>query len=163
TAARKLDFFAYDIVQGPDLKNHEQEHEKLKDLGFKINSNNKHCPSIDDVFHFYNHAAKTREKLPYEIDGVVVIVNNNAIFEKLGIVGKAPRGAVAFKFAQSQATTIIEDIKIQVGRTGAMTPVAVLRPVQVSGITISRATLHNDDEIKRLGLKIGDTVIVGRA
>src|SRR5581483_5304704 len=104
-----------------------------------------------------------RNKLPYEIDGIVVNINRNALFEKLGVVGKAPRGATAFKFAQSQAATVVEGIKIQVGRTGAITPVAVLRPVKVTGITITRATLHNEDEIKRLGLKIGDTVIVGRA
>ncbi len=94
---------------------------------------------------------------------MVVIINNNKIFEKLGVVGKTPRGAVAFKFQQNQATTKVLDVKVQVGRTGAMTPVAILKPVQISGITITRATLHNEDEIKRLGLKIGDTVIVGRA
>ena len=162
TAGRHLDSFAYDVVGG-NFNHHEEEHEFLKKLGFKTNSKNQYCKSIEEVFNFYEHIEKAREKLPYEIDGVVVIVNNNAIFEKLGVVGKAPRGAVAFKFAQSQATTIIEDIKIQVGRTGAMTPVAVLKPVVVSGITITRATLHNEDEIKRLGIKIGDTVIVGRA
>ncbi len=162
TAARKLDSFAYDVVGG-NFNCHEDEHKFLKKLGFKTNLNNKHCKSIEEVFAFYEHVGKIRAKLDYEIDGVVVIINNNALFEKLGVVGKAPRGAVAFKFAQSQATTIIEDIKIQVGRTGAMTPVAVLKPVVVSGITITRATLHNEDEIKRLGIKIGDTVIVGRA
>ncbi len=101
--------------------------------------------------------------MSYEIDGIVVIVNSNKIFEKLGVVGKAPRGAIAFKFPLKQAETIVEDIKIQVGRTGALTPVAYLKPVQVGGVTISKATLHNEDEIKRLGVKIGDTVIVGRA
>jgi len=163
TASRKLDSFAYDIVEGFQTKTHEERHTLLKKVGFKINEKNAYCRSIDQVFHFYEHIGKIREKLDYEIDGVVVIINNNAIFEKLGVVGKAPRGAVAFKFAQSQAVTIVEDIKIQIGRTGAVTPVAVLRPVQVSGITITRATLHNEDEIKRLGLKINDTVIVGRA
>ena len=163
TAARKLDSFAYDIIGKPHFHTHEQKHAELKKLGFKTNSHNQYCKSLEDVFHFYEHVGKIREKLPYEIDGVVVIVNNNALFEKLGVVGKTPRGAVAFKFAQSQSTTIIEDIKIQVGRTGAMTPVAVLKPVQISGITITRATLHNEDEIKRLGIKIGDSVIVGRA
>ena len=92
-----------------------------------------------------------------------MLINNNEIFEKLGVVGKAPRGAIAYKFPQAQSTTKVLDIKVQVGRTGAMTPVAILEPVQVTGITITRATLHNEDEIKRLGLKIGDTVIVGRA
>ncbi len=163
TTSRKLDSFAYDIVDRMKTKTHQEKHENLKDLGFKINDNNKYCKSIEDVFHFYEQVGKMREKLNYEIDGVVVIINNNKIFEKLGVVGKAPRGAVAFKFAQNQATTQVLDIKIQVGRTGALTPVAILKPVLVSGITISRATLHNEDEIKRLGLKIKDTVIVGRA
>jgi DNA ligase (NAD+) len=115
------------------------------------------------VFAFYQHCGKIREKLGYEIDGVVVIINNNALFEKLGVIGKTPRGAIAFKFAQNQTTTKVVDISVQVGRTGAITPVAILEPVVLTGITISRATLHNEDEIKRLGIKIGDTVIVGRA
>lgn len=163
TASRKLDFFAYDVVDDEEFTLHEQEHSHLKELGFKTNMNNKYCKTVDDVFAFYEQCAKLREKLDYEIDGVVVIINSNAIFSKLGVVGKAPRGAVAFKFPQSQTTSKLLDIKIQVGRTGAMTPVAVLAPVQISGITITRATLHNEDEIKRLGLKIGDTVIVARA
>ena len=163
TAARKLDSFAYDIVAGVETATHEEKHDALKKMGFKTNAHNKRCKNLEEVFHFYKHVQKIREKLPYEIDGVVVIINNNALFTKLGVVGKTPRGAIAFKFAQSQAATIIEEIKIQVGRTGAMTPVAVLKPVQISGITITRATLHNEDEIRRLDVKIGDTVIVGRA
>lgn len=163
TKERSLDSFAYDVVVGKDLDTHEERHEFLKELGFKTNKNNQYAKNLEEVLYFYEKTQKIRDNLPYEIDGVVVVINNNKIFEKLGIVGKAPRGAVAFKFAQSQATTIVEDIKLQVGRTGAITPVAVLRPVQISGITITRATLHNEDEIKRLGLKIGDTVVVGRA
>src|SRR3989344_1612081 len=163
TASRKLDFFAYEIVTDLGIATHEQKHQLLKKLGFKINPHNQYCKSLEEVFHFYDRSAILGEKLPYEIDGVVVMINNNALFLKLGAVGKAPRGAAAFKFPQNQATTVVEDIKIQVGRTGAMTPVALLKPVQVSGITITRATLHNEDEIKRLGLHIGDTVIVGRA
>src|SRR5581483_4493228 len=163
TALRKMDSFAYDIVTDLKIETHSQEHDKLKELGFKTNTHNQYCKSIDEVFHFYSHIESIRNKLPYEIDGIVVNINRNALFEKLGVVGKAPRGATAFKFAQSQAATVVEGIKIQVGRTGAITPVAVLRPVKVTGITITRATLHNEDEIKRLGLKIGDTVIVGRA
>jgi len=163
TASRKLDSFAYDIIVGPETKVHEEKHALLKTMGFKTNIHNKYCKSLEDVFNFYEHVGKIREKLSYEIDGVVVIINNNDLFEKLGVVGKTPRGAIAFKFAQSQASTIIEDIKIQVGRTGAMTPVAILKPVLISGTTVSRATLHNEDEIKRLDVKIGDTVIVGRA
>ena len=163
TASRKLDFFAYDIVNNFNVETHEQKHQMLKQFGFKANKHNKYCQTIEEAFSFYDHCAKLREKLEYEIDGVVVIVNNNKIFEKLGVVGKAPRGAIAFKFPQNQATTKVLDIKVQVGRTGAMTPVAILQPVQISGITITRATLHNQDQIKKLDLKIGDTVIVGRA
>jgi len=163
TAGRKLDSFAYDLLTNLGQKNHEDKHKILKDLGFKTNKHNKYCKSLDEVLQFREHWIKEREKLDYEIDGVVVLINNNEIFEKLGVVGKAPRAGIAYKFPQAQATTKVLDIKIQVGRTGAMTPVAILEPVQVTGITITRATLHNEDEIKRLGLKIGDTVIVGRA
>ena len=163
TAGRKLDSFSYDIVDGFDFKTHEEKHKTLKELGFKTNEHNKYCKNLDEVLFFREHWIKQREKLNYEIDGIVVIVNDNKIFEKLGVVGKAPRAAIAFKFPQAQATTKVLDIKLQVGRTGAITPVAVLEPVLVSGITITRATLHNEDEIKRLGLKIGDTIIVGRA
>jgi DNA ligase (NAD+) len=163
TASRKLDSFIYDLKTDFGQQTHEEIHKILKELGFKTNHNNKYCKSLEDVLKFREYWMKEREKLDYEIDGVVVVVNNNKIFEKLGVVGKAPRGAIAFKFPQAQSTTKVLDIKVQVGRTGAMTPVAVLEPVQVSGITITRATLHNEDEIKRLGLKIGDTVIVGRA
>ena len=163
TSARKLDSFAYELLTDFGQITHENKHKILKDLGFKTNKHNKYCKSLNEVLHFREQWIKEREKLDYEIDGVVVLVNNNEIFEKLGIVGKAPRAGIAFKFPQSQSTTKVVDIKVQVGRTGAMTPVAVLEPVQVTGITITRATLHNEDEIKRLGLKIGDTVIVGRA
>ncbi len=163
TAARKLDSFAYDIILGMEAKTHEQKHQILKELGFKTNTHNKYCKNLEEVFVFYQHCQKIRAKLPYEIDGMVVIINDNALFEKLGVVGKTPRGAIAFKFPQNQTTTKVMDISIQVGRTGAITPVAILKPVVLTGITISRATLHNEDEIKRLDVKIGDTVIVGRA
>jgi DNA ligase (NAD+) len=163
TASRKLDSFAYEIVSGVETKVHEEKHKVLHELGFKTNRNNKFCKSLDEVMNFRERWIKEREKLDYEIDGVVVLVNNNEIFEKSGVVGKAPRAGIAYKFPQAEATTKVLDINVQVGRTGAMTPVAVLEPVQVTGITITRATLHNEDEIKRLGLKIGDTVVVGRA
>jgi DNA ligase (NAD+) len=163
TASRKLDSFAYDLLMGFGPKTHQEKHQILKELGFKTNKHNKFCKNLDEVVKFRERWIKERENLDYEIDGIVVIVNNNKIFEKLGVVGKAPRGAIAFKFPQAQSTTRVLDVKVQVGRTGAITPVAVLEPVQVAGITITRATLHNEDEIKRLGLKIGDTVIVGRA
>ncbi len=163
TASRNLDSFAYDVINDVSCDTHEQKHARLKELGFKINPHNAYCANLEAVLRFHQRWIKEREKLPYEIDGVVVIINNNALFEKLGVVGKTPRGAIAFKFPQNQTTTKVQDIRVQVGRTGAITPVAILEPVALTGITISRATLHNEDEIKRLGLKIGDSVIVGRA
>jgi len=162
TASRKLDFFAYDLLTDL-IETHEGKHRALKALGFKTNPHNRYCKNLNEVFEFYKHCQKLRETLTYEIDGIVVIVNNNRLFAKLGVVGKAPRAAIAYKFPLRQATTIIEGIKIQVGRTGAITPVAHLQPVEIGGVTVTRATLHNEDEIERLGVKIGDTVIVGRA
>lgn len=161
-ASRPLKFLAYDIVTDLGQKKHSQEHEILSILGFKINES-KICQNLDEVVKFWREVIKKREKYPFEIDGVVAMVNDNSLFEKLGVAGKSPRGARAFKFSPKQATTILEDVKFQIGRTGAITPVAVLKPVEVGGVKISRATLHNEDEIKRLGVKIGDTVIVGRA
>ncbi len=163
TALRKLDFFAYGIL-GTDYEHHSDEHEELRRLGFKTGgTHEKICAATEDVFNHHKKIAKDREKIPYHIDGIVVSVNSNRFFRRLGVVGKAPRGAVAFKFSPKEATTKIEDIIVQVGRTGALTPVAILKPVEIGGVTVSRATLHNEDEIKRLGLKIGDSVIVGRA
>lgn len=163
TAERGLDSFAYETLTDLGQNTHEEKHLILKALGFKTNPHNKYCKNLEEVFEFRERVMIQREKIPYEIDGIVVIVNNNKTFEKLGIVGKAPRGAIAYKFPLKQATTIVEDIQVQIGRTGAITPVAILKPVQVGGVTISRATLHNEDEIKRLDIKVGDTVIVGRA
>lgn len=162
TASRRLDSFAYDLIDD-SLATHQEKHQVLKDLGFKTNFHNRRCKNLSEVFAFHQSCQKLREKLAYEIDGIVVIVNQNRIFEKLGAVGKAPRGAIAFKFPLKQATTQIENIVVQVGRTGAITPVAHLKPVEIGGTMVSRATLHNEDEIKRLGVKIGDTVVVGRA
>ncbi|PIS38828.1 MAG: NAD-dependent DNA ligase LigA [Candidatus Nealsonbacteria bacterium CG08_land_8_20_14_0_20_43_11] len=162
TASRKLDFFAYELLSEV-FETHEEKHRALKALGFKTNPHNRYCRNLEEVFAFYQHCQKIREKLPYEIDGIVVLVNNNRLFKELGVVGKAPRAAIAFKFPLKQAATMVEDIQVQIGRTGAITPVAHLKPVEIGGVTISRATLHNEDEIKRLGVKIGDTVIVGRA
>jgi DNA ligase (NAD+) len=164
TAQRKLDADVYALVSDLGQKTHEEEHKILKVLGFKTNNKyNRLCKNMDEVFEFYSYWQKNREKLPYEIDGLVVSINGNDVFGKLGVVGKAPRGAVALKFPLKQSTTVVLDIKVQVGRTGAMTPVAVLKPVEIKGVTVSRATLHNEKEIERLGLKIGDTVVVGRA
>lgn len=165
TASRKLNSFQYDIATKTDfsIMTHEEKHKILASWGFVVNEHNKTAGSLEEVFRFRNLWEKKREKLDYEIDGVVVIENNNTLFERAGIVGKAPRAAIAYKFAPKEATTIVEEIKVQVGRTGALTPVAELRPVAVGGVVIAHATLHNYDEIQRLGLKIGDTVIVSRA
>ncbi|MFA5249274.1 MAG: NAD-dependent DNA ligase LigA [Candidatus Paceibacterota bacterium] len=163
-ATRRMDSNMYDIITELGQATHMQEHEILHILGFK--TNNKYslfCKDLAGVFDYQEHWRRHREDIPYEIDGVVVGVNNNGIFKKLGVAGKAPRAAIAYKFPLKQATTVVEDIKIQIGRTGAMTPVAYLKPVEVGGTVVSRATLHNEDEIERLGLMIGDTVIVGRA
>ena len=164
TAKRKLDSNIYILVSDFSQKTHQEAHAILQALGFKTNNKyNRYCKNLDEVFEFHDFWYKNREKLPYEIDGIVVQINDNKIFEKLGVVGKAPRGAIAYKFSPKEAETILEDIKVQVGRTGALTPVAVLKPVEVGGVTITHATLHNENEIKRLGVKIGDTVIVSRA
>lgn len=161
-ASRPLKFLAYDIITDFGQTKHSQEHRILTALGFKTDSG-RECQSLEEVVEFWREVAKKRETLPFLIDGIVINVDDNSLFKELGVVGKSPRGSRAFKFVPKQATTVIEDIKLQVGRTGAVTPVAHLKPVQVGGVTITRATLHNEDEIKRLGVKIGDTVIVGRA
>ncbi len=163
TASRRLDSFAYVLATDLGQKTHEEEHLILKAFGFKINPNNKRVDSLEKIFKFREYWVKHRNKLPFEIDGVVVMINSEEYLKRLGVVGKAPRGGIAYKFSAKEAETIVENIIVQVGRTGVLTPVAVLRPVQIGGVTVSRATLHNEDEIKRLGLKIGDTVIVGRA
>ena len=170
-ASRKLDSFEYSVAspfealakEGLHFKTHEEEHQLLHSWGFKINPDNKRIKSLKEVFDFRDYWEKHREKLFYEVDGIVVVMNNNKIFETSGVIGKAPRAAIAYKFSPREATTIVEEIKVQVGRTGVLTPVATLKPVRVGGVTISHATLHNYDEIQRLNLKIGDTVVVSRA
>ena len=162
-ASRNLDFYAYELVTDLGQISHEQEHSLLKILGFKTHSENQKVETLEEIFAIHRQIQEQRDALPYEIDGLVIIVNNNKYFDNLGVVGKAPRGAIAYKFSPSEATTQVENIIIQVGRTGILTPVAILKPVQIRGVTISRATLHNKEEIKRLDLKIGDTAIVNRA
>ncbi|MCR4261075.1 MAG: NAD-dependent DNA ligase LigA [Candidatus Colwellbacteria bacterium] len=163
-ASRKLDAIAYALITDMGQGSHADEHAILHKLGFKTdNRHHQLVSSLEEVFAYRNKWEKNREKLPYQIDGVVVVVDDKKVFGELGSVGKAPRGAVAYKFSPEEATTILLDIKIQVGRTGVLTPVAVLEPVEVGGVTIQHATLHNFDQIKRLGVKIGDTVIVSRA
>jgi len=159
TVSRKLSFMAWQLVSAGGK---EEGYERLKELGVKPVPGKK-CENLSEVKKYFENIRKEREKLDYEIDGVVVSVNDNNLADKLGVRGKSPRAAVAWKFPSKEATTTVEDIKIQVGRTGVLTPVAVLKPVNIAGVTVSRATLHNEDEIRRLGLKIGDTAIVGRA
>lgn len=164
-ASRKLETFIYDIAQSgervPETQSKELEY--LRDLGFKVNSNFKHCNTIDEVIAFWKKWIKDAPKQDYLIDGVVVKVEEKKYQETLGYTGKAPRFGTAFKFPAEQVTTVVEDIQLQVGRTGVLTPVAHLRPVLVAGSTVSRATLHNEDEIKRLDVRIGDTVIIQKA
>ncbi|MBU1045565.1 NAD-dependent DNA ligase LigA [Patescibacteria group bacterium] len=169
-ASRGLRFLAYDLVSDMSsdtstdmgITTHSAEHEVLSCLGFRIEKG-KICKNIEQVVNFWEKTQKNRDILPFQVDGVVVLVNNNQILDKLGVIGKSPRGIRAFKFLAKQATTKVRDIKVQVGRTGAITPVAILEPVKIEGATITRATLHNEDELKRLGVKIGDTVIIERA
>lgn len=163
TSSRKLDSFEYAITTNLGQKKHSEEHEMLHDLGFKINKNNKICQGLTEVIAFRNYWAKHRDKLPYEVDGIVVILNDNKVFNESNVVGKAPRGAIAYKFSPKEATTVVLNIKLQVGRTGVLTPVVELKPVNVGGVTISHASLHNMDEIQRLSIKIGDTIVVSRA
>lgn len=163
TARRRLDSFAYAIVTDVGQTTHEEEHAILNALGFKTSPHTKAVESLAEVIAYRNYWAEHRERVPYEIDGVVVLLNSNALFARVGAVGKAPRGAIAYKFSPKEATTVVEDIQVQVGRTGTLTPVAVLRPVEVGGVRIAHASLHNADQIERLGVKIGDTVVVSRA
>ena len=147
-----------------DLMNdHADEHTIARELGFKLEPNDEVKKDLAAIEKYIKKWATAREKLPYQTDGIVITVNSNAVFEKLGVAGKAPRGAVAYKYPAETATTVLEDIRVSIGRTGAVTPYAVLKPVSVAGSTIRRATLHNEDEIKRKDLRIGDTVIVQKA
>ena len=169
TAERMLSFFTYSVVTDFGLERHEQEHILARALGlpsFNHDSRKKYaqrCANLEEVIKFHAFWAKHRDELPFGCDGVVVVIDDVALRAKLGVVGKAPRWMQAYKFSGEEATTIVEDIILQIGRTGILTPVAVLRPVSVGGVTVSRASLHNEDEIRRLDLKIGDTVIVQRA
>ncbi len=164
TASRKLDFFAYGIATDLRQRTHSEEHEILTDLGFRT-SNDSHriAGTPEEVFECHRYWSEHREKLPYEIDGLVITLNDSGEARAAGVIGKAPRASIAYKFSPREAATVIKDIKVQVGRTGTLTPVAVMGPVSVGGVTITHATLHNFDQIKRLGLKIGDTVVVSRA
>ena len=179
---RKLDVFVYDLAQlnggsilmsNPDSSSNAgwgvapqtriEELEYLSKLGFKVNKHAKHCRDIDEVIAFWKKWQTLSKKEDYWIDGVVIKVNEVKYQDLLGYTGKAPRFGIAFKFQAEQVTTVVEDIKLQVGRTGVLTPVAHLTPVEVAGSVVSRATLHNEDEINRLDVRVGDTVILQKA
>lgn len=163
-ASRKLEFIAYGIEMDlPGLDTHGDEHKLARELGFKVEPHDKVVHSLKEIEDYISHWGKAREKLPYQTDGLVIAINSNADFEGLGVAGKAPRGAVAYKYPAETATTVLEDIRVSIGRTGAVTPYAVLTPVLVAGSTVRRATLHNEDEIKRKDLRIGDTVVIHKA
>lgn len=171
TASRRLDIFVYDIdalkIENiSEIKFPLTQIEELKllqKLGFNVNPQYKLCQNIRQLEEFYQNWIKKKNYEDYGIDGIVIKINSIAIQKALGYTGKSPRWGVAYKFPAEQVTTIVEDIQTQVGRTGALTPVAILRPVVVAGSTVSRATLHNEDEIERLDIRIGDTVVIQKA
>ncbi len=165
TAQRRLDFFAYYLfVDGKvPFAKHSESLLALRQLRFRASDDWKLCNGIDKVVDYIVAWDSKREKLAYDIDGVVIKVNSTSLQNELGFTAKAPRWAIAYKYPARQETTVVNDIIVQVGRTGTLTPVAVLEPVQVGGVTVSRSTLHNMDEIDRLGLQIGDTVLIERA
>ncbi len=165
TASRPLKFFAYHVgrVEGLEIRSQEELLTILGQLGLPVNPVWKLCHTLEEVVEFYNELLAQRDHFPYESDGMVVKVNDFRQREILGEVARAPRWAIAFKFPAEEATTRVVDIVVQVGRTGVLTPVAMLEPVEVSGVTVSRATLHNEDEVRRKDVRIGDWVIVRRA
>jgi len=164
-AERKLSSFIYDIdkisISMPETQ--EKELKLIEELGFKTNPNHHVSESLEGVQKYYEKWSKEKDKLDYGLDGIVIKINSRIIQDALGYTGKSPRWGIAYKFPAEQVTTVVEDISLQVGRTGVITPVAHLRPVLVAGSTVSRATLHNEDEIKRLDVRIGDTVILQKA
>jgi len=164
TAQRRLDFFSYALFRNGRtiFERHSEMLKALETAGFKVNPNHRLVHNLDQVWDFINEWEAKRDSLPYEIDGIVIKVDRIALQEELGYTGKAPRWAIAYKFAARSGITQIEDIVVQVGRTGKLTPVASLKPVPIGGTTVSRATLHNMDEIDRLGVRIGDWVSVER-
>jgi DNA ligase (NAD+) len=165
TASRRLEYYTYFLLTDgrAAFDSHWQALEEMRAMGFKVNPHSKRCNTIEDVIELCTRFEAKREELPYEIDGVVVKVDSIEQQQQLGFTAKAPRWAIAYKYPARQATTTVENIEVQVGRTGALTPVAKLAPVEVSGVTVSRATLHNEDEIERLGLQIGDEVVIERS
>ncbi len=166
TAKRKLSAFVYDIdlVREQSLpKKQIAELELLQTLGFAVNPHSRLCKNIKEIEEYYREWSEKREDLPYALDGIVIKVNDQSLYDLLGYTGKSPRFGVAYKFPAEEGTSKVEAISVQIGRTGALTPVAHLTPVRLAGSIVSRATLHNIDEIKRLDVRIGDTVIVRKA
>ncbi len=165
TASRRLDYYTYFLLTSgrPARESHWESLEEMRHMGFKVNPDRKLCSSIQEVLEFCAYWEAHRDELPYEIDGVVVKVDSVPQQQQLGFTAKAPRWAIAYKYPARQAVTTVESIEVQVGRTGALTPVARLKPVEVSGVTVSRATLHNEDEIERLNLQAGDDVLIERS
>lgn len=162
-AERKLSFYGYSLITDLGTKSHAEAHKMIEELGIPQNPLNRHCKNLDEVERMHAEIYKKRDKLAYWLDGIVVNVNDDRLFETLGVVGKTPRAMIAWKFPAEQGTTKVLDIEVSVGRTGVLTPVALLEAVQLQGTTVTHASLHNEDEIHRLGLKIGDTVIVEKA
>ncbi len=166
-ASRKLDFLAYDIAQlvgfEKSPKSHSEEHQLLHEFGFPVDKHELVCKNIEEVEKFIEKIGKLRESFPFGTDGVVVAVNDLDFHDRLGVIGKAPRYAIAFKYPAEQATTRVLDIRVNVGRTGVLTPFAVFEATVVAGSTISKATLHNMDQVDRLGVRIGDTVVIEKA
>lgn len=161
-AKRPLRFMAYDLVT-PDMPTHKEAYVALRNYGFQTSGEDKTFKTINEVFKEIKHLGETRGSLPFNTDGMVIKINNRDIYDRLGIVGKTPRAAVAFKFPAEESTTKVRDIVISIGRTGAATPVAILDPVVVAGSTVKHASLHNADEIARLDVRVGDTVIIYKA
>ncbi|PYT00493.1 MAG: DNA ligase (NAD(+)) LigA [Acidobacteria bacterium] len=164
-ASRKLDMFPYDVLKGNQkmFASHWQNFEWLEKNGFHVNPHRALCKDYDELVSFINEMEPKRDDLDYEIDGVVVKVNSTALQQDFGATSKAPRWAIAYKYPARQVTTKLLDIQVQVGRTGALTPVAYLDPVLLAGTTVARASLHNEDEIKRLDIKLGDTVLIEKS
>ncbi|MDO8660006.1 MAG: NAD-dependent DNA ligase LigA, partial [Candidatus Parcubacteria bacterium] len=185
-AERKLDFVAYDLLFANPAKNspafalgdtgqgthdslnslpalHSDKHQMLRELGFKVEKLEAKCDNLDEIITFIKKFEKVRADFPYGTDGIVISVDDLKLQEVLGVVGKAPRFMVAFKYPAEKATTVVKDIIVNVGRTGAITPLAIFEPTLVAGSTVSKATLHNMDQIARLDLRIGDTVVIEKA
>ncbi|HEX8564388.1 MAG TPA: NAD-dependent DNA ligase LigA [Pyrinomonadaceae bacterium] len=162
---RKLDFFPYDVLAGAAkmFPTHWQIFEFLETVGFTVNPNRRKCENIDEVIEFCNQMESVRDDLDYEIDGVVVKVNSTALQDEFGATNKSPRWAIAYKYPARQATTKLHSIQVQIGRTGALTPVAYLEPTLLAGTVVSRASLHNEDEIKRLDVRLGDYVLIEKS